>query len=160
LLRLGGKYQQDKDGEEQEMDTALQNARLAASECDDTRARNQEQQGKVRHGRELRQTATAVQSNRMRLVPVCAPRLLRRHFRFVEQQGFDVGQDEARIECAGTVDISDAAFSIDEKNAEDMIKRALRIFWILSFVHRLTVAIENLVQVCTRFCGRETPFAA
>jgi hypothetical protein len=38
-------------------------------------------------------------------------------------RSFHIRENQARIERAGTVDVPDAAFAIDQKNAQDVIKR-------------------------------------
>src|SRR5215475_238867 len=44
-----------------------------------------------------------------------------REFCFFQQQRFHIGQHKPRIESRGTIDISDAAFSIDQKDPQNMI---------------------------------------
>ena len=73
--------------------------------------------------------------------------LLSRKFRLFQQQRFHIGKDKARIERAGTVDVPDAAFAIDEKDAQGVIKRTLRIGRVGPFVHGLTIGGENRFQV-------------
>src|SRR2546430_1768258 len=62
--------------------------------------------------------------------------------------------------ASGTVNVSDAAFAIDEEDAQDVEKRALRIAWVGALVHGLAIPGENRFQVLSRFRGREAPFAA
>ena len=41
---------------------------------------------------------------------------------FFQQKRFHIGQDETGIERAGTVDLPDAVFVIDEKDAHGVVK--------------------------------------
>ena len=45
--------------------------------------------------------------------------------------------------CVFDVIRTDATRAIDEKCAQDVVKRALRIGRVLALVHRLTVCVEN-----------------
>src|SRR5437867_6337228 len=69
--------------------------------------------------------------------------LLLRKFRFFEQQRLHVGEDEARIERAGAVDIADAAVAIDQEHSQSVVKRALRVGGVGAFIHGLAVRVEN-----------------
>ena len=50
------------------------------------------------------------------------PALLFGNSRLFEQKRFHIGQDETGIERAGTVDLPDAVFVIDEKDAHSVVK--------------------------------------
>ena len=62
-----------------------------------------------------------------------------RKFGFLEQQGFYIGENETGIEGAGTVDVPNAAFAVDEKDAENVEERTLRIGRVGPFVYGLAV---------------------
>jgi hypothetical protein len=47
--------------------------------------------------------------------------------RVVEKQSLHVSKDKGRIECAGTIDISDTTLVLDEEDAQSVIERTL---WI------------------------------
>ena len=59
-----------------------------------------------------------------------------RKFCFFQQQGFHIGKDQAGIERAGTVDVPNATFAIDEKDAQGVVKRALWIGRVGRFCRR------------------------
>ena len=83
-----------------------------------------------------------------------------RKFRFFQQQSFHIGEDQAGIERAGTVDVPDAAFAIDEKDAQGVVERTLWIGGVGPFVHGLVVGGEDGFQLRARFRRGEAPFAA
>lgn len=41
--------------------------------------------------------------------------------RILEHQGFDVGEEEAGIECAAAVDVTDPAGGVDEVDAQGVV---------------------------------------
>src|SRR4029450_1153955 len=45
--------------------------------------------------------------------------------RFLQQESLHIGEDKARVECAGTVNVPDATFAIDYKDAQGVIKGTL-----------------------------------
>lgn len=69
--------------------------------------------------------------------------LLFRKPRGFQYERLHVGQDEPRVERAGTVDVPDASCAVDEKDAQGMVKGTLWIGSVKPFVHGLVVSDEN-----------------
>src|SRR5213595_4288455 len=73
----------------------------------------------------------------------------------LQHQRSHVREDEPEIERAGTVDVSDTAFAIDEINAQGVVKGTLRVIWIAAPVHSLAVGFEYGLQLRLRTRGKK-----
>ena len=61
----------------------------------------------------------------------------------LQQKSLHIGKDKARVKRAGTVNVPDATFAIDEKHAQCVVKRSLWIGGVRLFVHGLIVSDKN-----------------
>jgi hypothetical protein len=66
-------------------------------------------------------------------------------FCFFQQQCLHIGQDESRIEGCATIDVPDTAFSVDEKDPQNVIQQALRIIRIGTLFYGLTVSAQGRI---------------
>ncbi len=83
--------------------------------------------------------------------------LLSGKFRFFQQQSFHIREDKTLVERTGAVDVSDVALAIDQKNAQNMIKRTLRVGRVLPLVDGLAIDVEDGLQLRARFRRDKEP---
>ena len=75
----------------------------------------------------------------------------------LEQKCMDVGEDEADVEGAGAVDVPDAAFGVDEVDAQGVIERAFWVGGIGFAIDRLVVVGEDRLECFAARRGDEAP---